>query len=921
MKKTFTIFLLLALGGGALTYWYDPTLFDEVTKLLPQDKVAKKAGKASTGKKKKKKKAKARAKEQATDLAIAAEQVKKEAPSPEQADDTPQQPRKLLASFVPEEEIDFEADDELDQTIVDTLVKPVKKKRAEVDPGKLSKQTDWVDCKAVEQRLASSIMKKLKGASKADVTKFLQNPKNKMMLDQWVIAQADNEATASPNQGKLDWLNNSINERQNKINTYKQQLESAKKDDRDFLTKRIAEEEAALALQQEELNAPSSIKDALMTYPGAAKLLKQLTNDPEWMEQVLYSGDFKNPGRILAILSTIAEANPGLTKEKMPRAIATAVALEWAKNDWDFSSAPLRAQFHINNDKANRFHSGFRSLPFWLLRNVCSAKGDSDHGSVTSLEWALDNVHLPADQYPGSCWQGSYLLTSLFGDSVFGDKYYQAYDGTYERFGAKGRNGLQRTQEVGGVCGSLSHFGSCCAVANGIPSICMGEPQHCAYVLLIDGKWVPAYSLSWRRGLHWRPWGDVGTFSSLHMATEFYKDLGKNKKTTLSNGYRSLSKFFATRGENDLALACSREATRLQPNNYPSWREQAKLIKEAFPEDAKAWSNLNESLCSDVAGNYPEIAAGLLREHVYPNLLALPEKVRNQIVSTFWSAINGMGPDRWDIEAMCHSQLNLLQGVANNANAAPDSATANKLYSMILNNTVDKPAYAPVVLSWGNSLAASLDENTQKNFLKSTLEALSKGGDGAIDADARDRMLGQALMGAAKMGDRNSFQAIGKLLSEKYRNPAAKLPEWEPFPGELVSKGGLMRTSSTCNHDSPPSHWGVLEPTGGSFHTDSDTDAYAVVELPKMAYISGVVVIGTDGNRGRLEGMKVQYSESGKDDDWHDAGNMPNPTAERVNRLDLQQQNPRARFIRILRPGGPQYFHLNGIFVYGKPAA
>ncbi len=503
---------------------------------------------------------------------------------------------------------------------------------------------------------------------------------------------------------------------------------------------------------------------------------------------------------------------------------------------------------------------------------------------------------------------------------MHGAEYYGAYDGVYKKE-ITGRNALRRTFEVGGVCGSLSHFGACSALANGVPALPMGEPEHCAYVVLVNGKWTPAYSLSWQRGLHWEVWKHVNTFSSLHVASELYDAHGKSETSALSNAYTSLARLFAAQGDKEKALACHRSAVELQPCNYPAWRDYASFVQKFMPDSAEAWGQLNEAVCTGLAPRYPEIAAGLLRMHVYPQLQNLPTRERAAVCAAFWKAVEGLGPDRWDIEGLCTAQFNLLRGKAENA-AAPDADMANKVYSMILQRTIGKPAYAPVILSWGNNLAASMGEETQKSFLQATLKALSTTGAGTMDSSDRDRMLGQALLGAANMHDRSSFQAIGKLLSEKYHKPQQKLPNWEPLPGKLVSQGGLLRISSTSQYDDPAAHWGILEPTvGGRFHTDKNTDAYAVVELPKMAYISGVVTIAPDGNLERLGNMKVQYSESGRDDDWHDAGAMLSPTSQRVNRLELQGTQPRARFIRILRPGGPEYFHLNGIFVYGKPAA
>ncbi len=872
MKKgTLITIALLVLGGGALTYHYDPSLFSGVVKPSAKEKTARKAGSstasAQAGKKKAKEKGKSTTKSRKAHGAKTAKTY---------------------------------TDAELAQML---------------------QETGWNDSIALEGRLAADILKALPSADKAAVESFLSEPANRLKLAQWAFVHCENTVDDTLRENRLTPLRSSLTQRRENLATLNSQLKMARGNDREFITRRIEEEQAAIAALEAELRSPRSMKQTLAAMPAAAALLRDIMRDSEWLEQILYSGECANPGRMLAILHGISQEAPNLAEEAMPRAIATATALEWAKHDWDFNIASPRAMFFIENDKDNRFHSGFRTLPFWQLRLLSGCKGNDENGSVESLQWALDNVHLPSDQYAGSCWQAQYLLENLFGDSVHGADYYGAYDGVYKK-GVTGRNGLRRTFEVGGVCGSLSHFGACSALANGVPALPMGEPEHCAYVVLVNGKWTPAYSLSWQRGLHWEVWKHVNTFSSLHVGSELYDTLGKNKETALSNACNSLGKLYASQGDKDKALAMHRAATELQPANYPAWRDYAAFLRESSPGDAKAWSTMNASLCSGLAPRYPEVAAGLLRAHVYPHLLELSSKERASICAAFWKAVDGLGPDRWDIESMCTAQFNLLGGAGGDASAQPDASLANKVYSMVLQRTISKPAYAPVILSWGNNLAASLGEDVQKSFLQTTLKALSNSGDGAMDVADRDRMLGQALRGAANMHDRSSFQSIGKLLSDKYQKPQEKLPEWEPFPGKLVSQGGLLRINSTSQYDDPAAHWGILEPTvGGRFHTDKVTDGYAVVELPKTAFITGVVTIAPGGNLERLANMKVQYSESGRDDDWHDAGAMPAPTSQRINRLDLQAKNPRARFIRILRPGGPEYFHLFGIFVYGKPAA
>jgi hypothetical protein len=38
-------------------------------------------------------------------------------------------------------------------------------------------------------------------------------------------------------------------------------------------------------------------------------------------------------------------------------------------------------------------------------------------------------------------------------------------------------------------------------------------------------------------------------------------------------------------------------------------------------------------------------------------------------------------------------------------------------------------------------------------------------------------------------------------------------------------------------------------------------------------------------------------------------------------RSDLVGKKPVAKYVRILRAGGPEFFHLNGIYIYGEQAA
>ena len=154
-------------------------------------------------------------------------------------------------------------------------------------------------------------------------------------------------------------------------------------------------------------------------------------------------------------------------------------------------------------------------------------------------------------------------------------------------------------------------------------------------------------------------------------------------------------------------------------------------------------------------------------------------------------------------------------------------------------------------------------------------------------------------------------------------NAKGPLPDFQPFEGKNVSRGGLVRVSNphpAWNNEC--FRWGILEPgVGGHFCTDKVKDPYVTITLPKQAYVSGIVIITTPESMQRLNHMKVQVSETGADGDWRDVVADLGECKQRVLRADLSTSKPRAKYVRILRSGGPEYFHLMAVYVYGEPAA
>ena len=70
-----------------------------------------------------------------------------------------------------------------------------------------------------------------------------------------------------------------------------------------------------------------------------------------------------------------------------------------------------------------------------------------------------------------------------------------------------------------------------------------------------------------------------------------------------------------------------------------------------------------------------------------------------------------------------------------------------------------------------------------------------------------------------------------------------------------------------------------------------------------------------------MNDLQIQVSETGKDDDWHNAGTPSGKCTQRLIRFDLTAENPKALHVRVIRPGATEVFHIDGIYVFGTPAA
>lgn len=761
----------------------------------------------------------------------------------------------------------------------------------------------WKKPEAVQKMLAKEIAENLPSLKKSAVKQFQLEPENRLYMAQWLFAQADIDAGESIAK-KQEALQNQIEKLQKQIDPLVQRREkSGSLSARDAHA--LAKAEKRMAQLKEETTRPYTLEDALKD-PAAVKLMEAIGNNLDWMEQLIYTGELVRPGEVLDLLVRMHKKHPDMLTNQMVRDIATATALEFSHSDWEVGRAMERADFFIRHWKKKDLNPVFNTLPFWERRMVCGAKGNDAFGSVESLEWCNENVRLPAWAYVPAFNHCAYRIYNVFGDSIHGSTCMEPYEEVY------GENAALRTREVLGVCGWLSHYGAYAAVANGVPACTMGEPGHCAYVVKVGDTWTPAYSLSWDRGIHFQLWKGINAFSYLPLASHFYSEK-QAAATRLSETYRALA---SAQKSADKTIECYQKALKEQPVNIYAWLDYTKYLRKEAPNSEREWVELHDLMCKSMVKEYPEMAARLMIREVYPSLqetLAKNPQKLQQLALAFWDKVETMGENRWKVEDLLNAQQKMVDG-----EKQPERLFA--LYESVFSKLAANKEYAPIVLTWGNEKTTRMKPQEREKMMAAILAGI--GGSSADDAE-REKLLVPIIQAAEKNRDLKSFQALSKLLPAKYTKPTPNLPEHKPFPGKLMSAGGMVWSNSTSRWDQYCAHWGILEPSvSGQMHSANIDEAWMVVMLPRVIRLTGAVVVGHAGLGHRLAGIKLQVSETGNDNDWRDVTTFTKMQGPEF-RADAGENGPVTQYIRILRPktGKTEFFSLSDIYIYGEQAS
>lgn len=208
----------------------------------------------------------------------------------------------------------------------------------------------------------------------------------------------------------------------------------------------------------------------------------------------------------------------------------------------------------------------FYNLNTWQMRYVVGSWAQDQE-----LVWARNNVlesHKSAEKVADVCHRMvAYTLHNEDGVSVHDPGFYYYKPVT-----------LEWIHKIGGVCGSISKFGSAMAQAFGIPALPVGQPGHCAYIWLKGGQ-------SWVLGNDISGWAKSNTHSGIqytwHAEASFFKLMQQAQHDSTSYPSSEMMRIIAdhfSRSEDRFEIL--EDSTTVCPQNYDAW----KSLKESLTE-------------------------------------------------------------------------------------------------------------------------------------------------------------------------------------------------------------------------------------------------------------------------------------------------------------------------------------------------
>lgn len=712
----------------------------------------------------------------------------------------------------------------------------------------------------------------------------------------------------------------------------------------------LADPEYRLMIAQWDLINRSNLDELtkLLRDRKVSESLAPLLNDLPWVSSFVYDGELTKPEVALAMIYHFRQADPNMDKDALEetetavtagvkRRIAAAVAVEFTRMNWygesrELTEAELRELKDIGTpinklyDKSRRgkdsakkdiyrsareryllyahgwdegkLNTSFAKLPDWLMHFVCGWKSDmkSPFGGATSLAWQRDNVSAPAARYTSMAYQVEYLPLNVFGDTIFTSWYYEPFDAITPGKHAK------VVRDVGGVCGSLSHYGASSAVANGVPAFTMGEPGHCAYAVYVNGKWRPSNSISEKRSPHWNCWG-LYSWSALQMYTDMYEEGGRSRDAQM---VCALADMLAANRNPNNALKLYEMAVVMQPLYHPVWQHYLSTAAKSLAHKPSKYLGVNEFVCTSVAPKHPEMCARYLTEVIYPTMLKTLRNPRQKLVAfgSYFSSLNENEKAEWNMETLLNQQYESL-GKSN---------SAKENYFRMIAEAVQKHPDFGIALSWAVRKAFLENKHMGEKVRTMVDKILETLPNDAANANTR-RLLNAAIVRAAEEmcqlslsptsrisnRDKDYYTSLINKYSQPYLTPdkgAKPMPNFTAPEGNLISAGGVVMIDSyDPDQSSVVKHAAALTTEGGHIHSEKGKHRKLIIELPKKSRIGGVVIVPASGSCSKYRDWFIETSMDGKS--WQLLQNLPDSSDKACLVLDVKKHSPNAKFIRI----------------------
>lgn len=665
---------------------------------------------------------------------------------------------------------------------------------------------------------------------------------------------------------------------------------------------------------------------AIAAHDGGAWFLQSFFKDNEWLESFLASGNADWPQALenLYVLHRYGSGWDGPLSQRL----ATALALQWG-NGLRYRLVDRFRQIQ-QALREGLMHISFESLNVREMRRAVPT-----YGTAKDFQFLLDDRQTRLRDYLGAHGAVRYVSYNVYGLTVQ-DQWNYIAPWTHFYGTGTGSRPFTAHRQVGGVCGTLSTYAPAVAQVHGIPGMDVGQPGHCAHIIRVGQEWPVGNSVTWPTTASAPGWDGTG-YSTLH---RLYEPVVQDRERFMAaTRLVWLARLQAERLKIDATGALTMvdtgwmrtfdRAIAAQPSNYGTWLDYVKMLETVKDLPAATWLDVARRAARDLAVGH-EAGWAIVRRCLDKALPGMTPAERLEVLVACNRELrqeNWVKPEGFPYDGLLNWQ----------ADSIGDPVLAAEFFGKLLAiHHSPKPGDNWIfgnVLRWGQSRFAG-NPATAPTYAKAMERFFKSQGDTA-DKNLLTTTIATGIRKASESGDIASYHLWNDMAAKMLppikpedvhfnAEQAAAAPKYKPFPGDLLSKDGMLQTSSASGSDRPLSYSQVLsDGFGGFFDTNNEEKPWAQVQLPGEGELSGIVLLNRYEYAPELPWavpLKVSISLDGKT--WTEVASFDK--ADMVFRVDLQGKGVKARYVRIERlPGAdktqaPGRFHFRNFLVYGR---